>query len=407
MKKIFSVLLAVIMVFSISATAFAADFVDTAENTHYEAIETLHALGLVDGYNATTFGPNDELTRAQACKIIVTAVNGTPRDYYNQIFTDVPVTHWAFDYIVEAYNMGFINGYGNNIFGPEDKVTYDQVTKIILNVLGYRNTGSWPTGLREMASKAGLYNNCVIIDGSAPCTRGVVAQMIYNAFNCMTLDANGFPTGKTFLFALGFKVIDPSWQVIDNKFTGHQVETYKKGTAVITTSDIITYGYTAKYVDDDTVKIGSKAYDIDWTKVTYFVDGIQQYEVSAMKNAAAIEVIYNANNDMIAVSVTSPVKVQLFKVGELELWIPQAEIDEIDGYIKGISTVTKVGDEYIVSNNYYIGYVVDTWNTASNYWAQFSDGKIMKFDNTWSFNSSKIVIIFYDYNGNAVSYQCM
>lgn len=128
MKKIFSVLLAVMMVFSMSATAFAADFKDV-DNTHeyYEAIETLSTLKIVSGYDDGRFDPDNELTRAQACTILVRAFGGDPRNYPTNIFTDV-TNHWAKNFIHEAYYMGLVSGYGNGIFGPNDKITYDQVS---------------------------------------------------------------------------------------------------------------------------------------------------------------------------------------------------------------------------------------------------------------------------------------
>ena len=67
MKKILSMLLAVTMVFSMSATAFAADFKDTINVPQSEAIDVIETLGIVNGYDNDIFGPNDVLTRSQLC----------------------------------------------------------------------------------------------------------------------------------------------------------------------------------------------------------------------------------------------------------------------------------------------------------------------------------------------------
>lgn len=401
MKKIFSVFLAIVMVFSMTTMAFAADFKDTADSKHYDAIETLHALGLVSGYNKDTYGPNDELTRAQACAIIIRALNGEPRDYYNQIFTDVPVTHWAADYIAEAYNMGLMGGYGDGIFGPDDKITYDQMSKVILNMLGYRNTGSWPEGLRSTAKMAGLYDNCVIIDGATPCTRGVVAQMIYNAFDCKTLNNSGFPTGETFMESLGIKQIADTWQKDeDGKFTGHMVMTYKIGKDTIPTSVITTYSKSAEYISDTALKIGNKTVNVKWADVELFVDGKDATAYPAdIKN---MEVIYNADDEMIAVVATTPVKVTTYVPGSHDF--TKDEIKAMDNYIEGISTVTKIGDEFKVSNKYYVGFVADAWSNTNTYFVEFTDGTIMKFDDAsaWNLNGGELAIVFYDYLGNPV-----
>lgn len=60
-------------------------------------------IGWISGYTATTFGPNDPLTRAQAVTIINRAtgrVCNHMADYPQ--FTDVPKSHWAFSEIQEA-----------------------------------------------------------------------------------------------------------------------------------------------------------------------------------------------------------------------------------------------------------------------------------------------------------------
>lgn len=408
MKKMLSVLLAIMMMFSVGTTAFAADFTDTADSNYYEAIETLHALKLVDGYDGKTYGPNDELTRAQACAIIIKAVSGEPHDYYNQIFNDVPVTHWAADYIAEAYNRGYMSGYGNNMFGPDDKVTYDQVSKIILNVLGYRNTGSWPEGLRETAKKAGLYENCVIVDPASNSTRGAVAQMIYNAFDCMTLNSNGFPTGETFLDSLGFEIAEPTWQIVDDEFTGHKVVTYTNGKKLIPTSVITTTAKAGKYISDTEVKIGSKIYTIDWANTELFVDGEDSNTYPV--NIEDVTVIFEGSGKkavIIAVVTDTPLEVHTFSAGAA---VP-SEVTKMKDYQFGISTVTQIGDEYKISNDTYMGYVVDEWTTNSYYCAEFSDGTVLKLklaDYTgWDFDENSYVIVFYDYTGAAYSFkQC-
>lgn len=43
--------------------------------------------------------------------------------YADTSFTDVPTTHWAYSYIQEASENGWVTGKGNNIYDPEGKVT--------------------------------------------------------------------------------------------------------------------------------------------------------------------------------------------------------------------------------------------------------------------------------------------
>ena len=76
MKKIISLLLVLVMVFSMTVFASAAgnSFTDIYNSKNEDAIEFLYDLGLVEGYSVTKFGPKKNLTRAEACALIVRAV---------------------------------------------------------------------------------------------------------------------------------------------------------------------------------------------------------------------------------------------------------------------------------------------------------------------------------------------
>lgn len=401
MKKFLTIILVLVMTLTMAVPAFAAEFDDTADSQYCEAIDTLAALGMVGGYGNNKFGPEDSLTRAQAATIFVRAVGGNVHSSRIQIFTDVPTTHWASASINEAYYMGLMGGYGNNVFGPEDKLTYDQVSQIMLNVLGYKNTNGWPYGVRQLCADAGIYDGIVIADGSAPCTREVVCQMLYNAFDCRMMN-NGIPTGETFLSSLGFKQVADTWQKDeDGNFTGHMVVTYKSGKEVIPTVVRTTYAKNAEYISDAVLKIGNKTVEIKWANVELFVDGKDANTYPAdIKN---VEVIYDADDEMIAVVAFTPVKVTTYAPGTHAF--TKDEIKEMGNYIEGISTVTKIGDEFKVSNKYYVGFVADAWSNTSTYFVEFTDGTIMKFDDSsaWNLSGGEIAVVFYDYLGNPVS----
>ena len=51
-------------------------------------------------------------------------------------FKDVPVSYWAYDYIMAATGYGWISGYSNGTFNPNGTVTRAQVTTIVNHMLG-------------------------------------------------------------------------------------------------------------------------------------------------------------------------------------------------------------------------------------------------------------------------------
>ncbi len=74
MKKIISLVLAISMVLSLFVSAFAATkYTDlTGNNAKFAgAVEALTELGVIDGFKDNTYGPEKELTRAQLAKMLV------------------------------------------------------------------------------------------------------------------------------------------------------------------------------------------------------------------------------------------------------------------------------------------------------------------------------------------------
>ena len=139
-NKFISMLMAVLMSFSMVTSAFAADFKDVPEShKNYEAIETLEVLDLVAGYDNKNFGPEDVLSRAQLCTMMVRAIYGDDIHYSaNNAFTDVPVTHWAREFVDTAYRAGLMVGYGNGIFGQRRQCSIQltfQHTQVCLHIV--------------------------------------------------------------------------------------------------------------------------------------------------------------------------------------------------------------------------------------------------------------------------------
>lgn len=194
MKKFIALILSLVMLFSLSTVAFAADdgyFYDISKSKNEDAIEYLYDLGVIEGYGNHKYGPTDTLTRAQACAIIVRAMLTDEEIFkdYNDTFVDVNWNEWYREYVDTAYRHDYMHGYGKGYFGPTDKVTYAQFATIVTNVLGYDATklpGEWPANVLYVADKLDLFDNTTKFAlASDPITREDAAQMIYNA-----LDAN-------------------------------------------------------------------------------------------------------------------------------------------------------------------------------------------------------------------------
>ena len=211
-KKVLSLTLMLALVFTtaISAPVFASniEFSDVDETTQFSgAIYELVADGVINGYEDSTFRPNNTISRAEFAKVIGIALEG------KSAIWDATVTnfsdsngHWAVPYIAYASNMGIINGYEDGTFRPDKPVTYAEAVKMIACALGYgpvvdTTLVPWYTGYIQIADSIGLTKNAVAnADDGAP--RGLVAQLISNMKNCKKLvyvgvDSSGKPKYET------------------------------------------------------------------------------------------------------------------------------------------------------------------------------------------------------------------
>jgi len=101
-----------------------------------DSISYAKAKKWVKGYDNGSFGPYNSLTRAEALKIIMTAKGITdPQANQSDYFSDTE-SHWGEDYINYAHEQGWINGYENGDFGPNNEFTYSQMAKITIEVFG-------------------------------------------------------------------------------------------------------------------------------------------------------------------------------------------------------------------------------------------------------------------------------
>ena len=103
-------------------------------------------------------------------------------------FTDAANTtvHWAAGYIAQGVSDKFINGYDDTTFGPDDQVTYAQACKMLVAAIGYstyaENQGGWPSGYVAQASTLGITKG-VSATNDTNLTRAQVATLIYNAMD--------------------------------------------------------------------------------------------------------------------------------------------------------------------------------------------------------------------------------
>ena len=192
LKKILALVLALVMSFSLMATANAFTDSDKINGTYEEAVEVLSALKVFQGYENGSFVPQGSITRAEVAAIIYRIVTGDVADKqvgiyadYNK-FNDVKSTSWYAGYVNFCANAEYIKGYDAKTFGPNDPVTGYQALAMILRAVGYDKNGEftgtgWQTQTAAVGKKLGITNNVSEGTLGVAATREVVAEILFRS----------------------------------------------------------------------------------------------------------------------------------------------------------------------------------------------------------------------------------
>ena len=158
-------------------------------------MDTLTALGVIDGFEDGSFQPNGTVTRAEMAKMIyVLRTGNSDASAYNDdktSFTDIG-SHWARGYIKYCQSLGIIAGKSNTKFVPNEKVSAQEAAKMLLVTLGYNaqkaglvGTG-WASKTNALADENGLLED-VNTSFTSACPRQYAAQLIYNTIFAHTV----------------------------------------------------------------------------------------------------------------------------------------------------------------------------------------------------------------------------
>ncbi|MBR5218778.1 MAG: S-layer homology domain-containing protein [Clostridia bacterium] len=437
LKKVLAFVIVFTMMLGLSVSASV--FPDVDDNASYaEAVTILDSLGIMYGDDNGNFRPEDTITRAEVATVVVRALgldDAAAGAKGATQFNDVAADHWATGYINLATQKGIISGYGDGTFGPEDPVTYEQVTKMIVAALGYTpkadNNGGYPTGYLVIASQEGIAKGAAGSNGE-PAKRSTVARLVFNA-----LDVN-------LMEQTGFKVGEPEYEVVDktlltdclnvDKYDGIVTATYlTKGTNVEDKSITIKYSHVnnEKVSDSDTFVEGA---DVDAASLygMAVVAYVQEDEATGDDTIVAIAAKSGKNNVIVLdysavedVTIVSEededyvTKVEYFakesdksttkieiadtyselyngRAGDVEEWLDDPE----PGSVTFIDNNNDDEYDYILVYAYTANYVVDSIDTAKNR-VESKEGRISEID----IDDEDTITSFFNADGTAASFE--
>lgn len=104
----------------------------------YGDVKYVYENGLMNGVSAVQFNPNGTLTRGMIVTILH-RMDGVPDYSYTAVFKDVVKGQWYTEAVEWAADNGIVTGYTADTFGPNDPVTREQLTTILYRYASYKN----------------------------------------------------------------------------------------------------------------------------------------------------------------------------------------------------------------------------------------------------------------------------
>ncbi len=187
LKRIISIVCAVSVISSVlTVSANGGSYNDL--NTDYECYQPvmrLSELGIIDGYEDSTYRPWNNVTRAEFCKIVVAMMDKTTEAKSisaSSAFDDVNKVKWCIPYVNYLTTNNIIKGYADATFKPNNIITYAEAVTILCRILGYNEDSvgySWPANYINKAEDLKIAENMEFVANDSV-TRAAMAIMVDN-----------------------------------------------------------------------------------------------------------------------------------------------------------------------------------------------------------------------------------
>lgn len=118
-------------VFAVESSENKVLFSDIDENYWaYENVKKLVKAGVISGYPDGTFMPEGYITRAELVKVVNLIYSFTEKETSTNLL-DISQNDWFYENVLIAQASGYIDGYPDGTFKPNDFITRQELCKII------------------------------------------------------------------------------------------------------------------------------------------------------------------------------------------------------------------------------------------------------------------------------------
>lgn len=104
----------------------------------YNAVTTLTSKNIFNGYGDGSFRGDRNITRYEATTLLAKITDFKTSNVNSEQklkFTDVPINHWAYNYVSFTTEKGINKGYDDNTFRGDRYITRYEMAQMIANIL--------------------------------------------------------------------------------------------------------------------------------------------------------------------------------------------------------------------------------------------------------------------------------
>lgn len=257
-----------------AARGATPDFNDIGQHWAREDINKFTAKGYIKGYPDGTFRPEQPVTRAEFTTLLVTCLEAQATDRTKTYFSDVKVTHWALGQINEAVRRGILLtvDYPTGL-APDGAIKRSEIAAMVVRALG-KTAGSGALPFKDASQIA----------------QSMYRDYIITAYNAGLL--SGYPDGE-------FKPFNTVTRAEACTMLVRFLE--KRGTPVVVTPspDLPAAGTLT------TLVAGGKSYDIRTTPVI-FKSGSLEIRANRIDTAGTIFFIVNDSRFLLDSATGNP-----------------------------------------------------------------------------------------------------
>lgn len=115
-------------------------FTDIVATFAEENICLLYTQGVIEGYSEKSFLPNNKITRAEFLKMILVMHGYSVYSVASAAFTDSVPGDWSYRYVTFGHSKGFVSGYTDGSFHPNESITRAEAVELVINISGIINS---------------------------------------------------------------------------------------------------------------------------------------------------------------------------------------------------------------------------------------------------------------------------